>query len=99
MLERLRRRADLGLFLAKVLRATGVAAPIRPTSLARFLRGARQVKPGPHLAVMFHAATHPDKEAIVEYGAPLGRARRMTWGEFDAAINRLANALHARGVT
>jgi fatty-acyl-CoA synthase len=96
VLERLRRRADLGLFLARVLRGTGVAAPLRPTSLARFVRGARQVKRGPHLAVMFHAATHPDKEAIVEYGTSV---RRMTWGEFDAAINRLANALHARGVT
>jgi fatty-acyl-CoA synthase len=96
VLERLRRQADLGLFLAKVLRGTGVAAPIRPTSLARFVRGARQVKSGPHLAVMFHAAAHPDKEAIVEYGASV---RRMTWGQFDATINRLANALHARGVT
>ncbi|MEO8844877.1 MAG: AMP-binding protein [Kofleriaceae bacterium] len=97
MLERLRRRAELGVFLAKVLRSTGLAAPIRPTSLARFVRGARQVKRGPHLAVMFHAATHPDKEAIVEYGEH--GVRRMTWGELDATINRLANALHARGVT
>ena len=85
------------MFLAKVLRSTKVAAPMRPTSLARFVRCARQVKRGPHLAVMFHAASHPDKEAIVEYGEH--GIRRMTWGEFDATINRLANALHQRGVT
>ena len=96
MLERLRRRADLGVFFAKVLRSTRVVAPVRPTSLARFVRGARQVKLGPHLAVMFHAAVHPEKEAIVEYGER--GVRRMTWGEFDATINRLANALHQRGV-
>ena len=100
MLERLRRRVDLGVFFAKVLRSTKVAAPIRPTSLAKFVRGARQVKPGPHLAVMFHAAAHPEKEAIVEYGADhSGRVRRMSWGELDASINRLANALAERGAT
>ena len=86
------------MFFAKVLRASGVAAPLRPTSLVRFVRGARQTKPGPHLAVMFHAAAHPDKEAIVEYGARGGGIARMTWGQFDAAINRLGNALSQRGV-
>ena len=97
MLDRLRKRLDTALFFAKTLRAAGVLAPIKPTALAQFARVARHVKPGPHLAVMFHAAASPDKEAIVEYG-PRG-VTRMTWSEFDAAINRLANALHARGVT
>src|SRR5262249_53111278 len=45
---------------------------------------------------MFHAAAHPDKEAIIEYG-PTG-VRRLSWGELDATINRLAHALAARGV-
>ncbi|MEO6777727.1 MAG: AMP-binding protein [Kofleriaceae bacterium] len=97
MLARLRKRLDVGLFFAKVLRASGVLAPVKPTAVAAFARAARHVNRGPHLAVMFHAAAHPDKEAIVEYG-PHG-VTRMTWSEFDAAINRLANALHARGVT
>jgi fatty-acyl-CoA synthase len=83
-------------FFAKVIRKSGVATPLRPTQLAQFVRGARQTKPGPHLALMFHAATHPDKEAIVEYGE--SGVRRLTWGEFDATINRLAHALVARGV-
>ncbi|HEY0251564.1 MAG TPA: AMP-binding protein [Kofleriaceae bacterium] len=95
MLERLKKRADLGLFFARVLRKSGVVAPIRPTSLAKLIRTARHSKVGPHLAVMFHAASHPDKEAIVEYGER--GVSRLTWGEYDAAINRLANALVARG--
>jgi len=97
VLDRLRKRLDAGLFFAKTLRAAGVLVPIRPTALAQFAKVARHTKLGPHLAVMFHAATNPDKEAIVEYG-PRG-VTRMTWSDFDAAINRLANALHARGVT
>jgi fatty-acyl-CoA synthase len=96
VLERLRRRVDRALFFGKVLRATKVAAPVRPLRLAQFVKGARQTPLGPHLAVMFHAAAHPDKEALVEYGEH--GVRRMTWGEFDAAINRLAHALVTRGV-
>ena len=84
------------MFFASVLRASKVVAPMRPSAFAQFARGARQTKLGPHLAVMFHAAAHPDKEAIVEYGD--NGVRRLTWGEFDATINRLAHALVARGV-
>jgi len=83
-------------FFGKVVRATGIVAPIRPRRLAQFVKGARQTRLGPHLAVMFHAAAHPDKEALVEYGAH--GVRRFTWGEFDATINRLAHAFVARGV-
>jgi fatty-acyl-CoA synthase len=79
-----------------MIRATKLAQPVRPARLARFVRAARIVKPGPHLAAMFHAAAHPEKEAVVEYGEH--GVRRMTWGELDATINRLANALAARGV-
>jgi fatty-acyl-CoA synthase len=101
VLDRFKRRLDRGLFFAKVIRATKIARPIRPSKLVDFARSARQTKPGPHLAIMFHAAAHPDKEAIVEYGAAGSEAtpRRLTWGEFDATINRLAHALAARGVT
>src|SRR5688572_15993341 len=69
---------------------------MRPSSFAQFVRGARQTKPGPHMALMFHAAAHPDKEAIVEYGD--NGVRRLSWGELDATINRLAHVLVARGV-
>ena len=84
-------------FFGKVLKASGVARPVRPSQIAEFVKGARKTPVGPHLALMFHAAAHPDKEAVVEYGEH--GVRRLTWGELDATINRLAGALVARGVT
>jgi fatty-acyl-CoA synthase len=96
VLDRLMKRVDRALFFGKVLRASGVATPIRPSKLAQFVKNARQTPLGPHLAVMYHAASHPDKEALVEYGER--GVRRLTWGELDATINRIAQALSARGV-
>lgn len=96
MLNELRRRVDRALFFGKVIRSSGMASPVRPSRLVEFVRSARQTKPGPHLALMFHAAAHPDREAMVEYGER--GVRRLTWGELDATINRLAHALVARGV-
>ena len=96
VLDRLKKRVDRALFFGKVLRASGVATPIRPSKLAQFVKNARQTPLGPHLAVMYHAASHPDKEALVEYGER--GVRRLTWGELDATINRIAQALSARGV-
>ena len=96
VLDGLKKRVDRALFFGKVLRASGVATPIRPSKLATFVKNARQTPLGPHLAVMYHAAAHPEKEALVEYGE--GGVRRLTWGELDATINRIAHALSARGV-
>jgi fatty-acyl-CoA synthase len=96
VLEALRKQVDRARFFAGVIHATKIVQPVRPASLVTFLRGASKLPLGPHLAVMFHAAATPDKEALVEYGAD--GVRRMTWGEFDATINRLANALQARGI-
>jgi fatty-acyl-CoA synthase len=95
-LDKLRARFDRARFFAAVVRASKVLQPIRPANLAQFVKGARQTKPGPHLALMFHAAAHPDKEAIIEYGEH--GVRRMSWGELDATVNRLGHALVARGV-
>ncbi len=95
-LGKLRSRIDRAVFFAKTLHATKVAQPVRPASFARFVKDMRQTKLGPHVAVMFHAAAHPDKEALVEYGEH--GVKRYTWGELDATINRLGNALIARGV-
>ncbi len=96
MLDKLRRRVERAAFFAKVVRSTKVLAPVRPGRFAHFVRAARQTPIGPHLAVMFHAAAHPDKEALVEYGER--GVRRLTWGELDATINRLAGALVSRGL-
>ena len=97
MLQALRTRLDRARLFARALRQTGSVELVRPAQLVEFLRGAVRVPRGPHLAVMYHAAAHPDREALVEYAAD--GVRRMTWGELDATINRLANALFARGVT
>jgi fatty-acyl-CoA synthase len=96
VLERLRSRLDRAVFFGKVIRASKVVKAVRPARVAQFVRGARQTKLGPHLAIMFHGATYPEREAIVEYGDQ--GVRRLTWGELDALINRLAHALVARGV-
>jgi len=96
VLEALRKQVDRVRLLGRALRQTKVVQPVRPARLAELVRGALKLPFGPHLAVMFHAAAHPDKEAIVEYGAD--GVHRMTWAQLDATINRLANALDARGV-
>jgi fatty-acyl-CoA synthase len=97
LLGRLKARLERAAMFAKVLRQTEAVQLVPPTRLAPFLRAASQTKLGPHVAVMYHAAAHPDKEALVEYRAD-GTVRRMTWGELDATINRVAHALAQRGV-
>jgi fatty-acyl-CoA synthase len=97
VLEALRGRFERARLFVQAVRATDAVQPVRPAALARFVRGAAQVPRGPHLAVMFHAAAHPDREALVEYASGAAAPRRLTWGELDATINRLANALIARG--
>ena len=83
-------------FAASVIRSTQVARSMRPARLAQFVQDARHTRLGPHLAVMYHAAAHPEKDALVEYGEH--GVRRLSWGELDATINRLAQALVARGI-
>jgi fatty-acyl-CoA synthase len=95
VLEALRKGVSRARLFAGVLRYTGVVQPMRPTQLLDFARAATRTRFGPHLAVMLFARLHPDKEAIVEYGA--AGVTRLTWAELDATINRLANALIARG--
>lgn len=90
----MRRWIDRAALIAKLVRTSHVKLPLRPAGLARFLRSARQTKLGPHLAVMLHAATQPQKAAVIEYGD--GEVRRLTWAEFDAMINRATHALAAR---
>ncbi len=97
VMERILKRVDRARFLASVFRSTGLAKPVRPASLAKFVKNVRQTKLGPHVPLLFHAAATPDKEALVEYGEH--GVRRLTWSQFDATINRLANALVARGVS
>ncbi len=83
--------------MGKVVRATGAVSLIGAGGLAKLVKSVARTTVGPHLAVMFHAAAHPDKEALVEYGVS-GEVTRFTWSELDAMVNRLAHALVERGV-
>ena len=95
VLQALRNQAARARLLARAIRSTKLVRPVRPAGLVAFAKEAIAMPFGPHLAVMFHAATRPDQEALVEYSA--AGVTRMTWRELDTAINRLANALLARG--
>ena len=95
MLDALRKGAARARLFAGVVRSTGVVHALRPAGLLGFARGALRTSFGPHLAVMFYAHVQPGKEALVEYSDR--GVTRLTWAELDAAINRLANALLARG--
>jgi fatty-acyl-CoA synthase len=96
VIDALRTRLSHAVLYARALRSTGSLELARPAQLVEFLRGAVKVPLGPHLAVMYQAAAHPDREALIEYTGT--GVRRMTWGELAANTNRLANALHARGI-
>lgn len=97
MLEQVRKRLERARLLVRAVRSTKLIRPVRRGGLIEFLKGARKLPPGLHFAVMFHAAARPEHEALVEYAA--AGVRRISWGELDATINRLANALIARGAS
>ncbi len=97
MLDKLRARVDRAKLFGTMLRSTQLLRPVRPAAIAQFVKTVRKTKLGPHVAVLFHAAAHPDREALVEYTDD-PTPRRMTWGELDATINRLCNALVSRGI-
>src|SRR4051812_45292725 len=96
VLEALRKGVNRARLYAGVLRSTKVVQAVRPARLFEFARAASKSPFGPHLAVMWFAQVHPDKEALIEYGVT-GGVTRLTWAQLDATINRLANALVARG--
>jgi len=101
VLDELLKRAERALFLTKVARTTRALSLIGPGGLAKLVKSASRTKLGPHVAVMFHAAAHPDKEALVEYAEGWqtnpAAIKRFTWAQLDATVNRLAHALAARG--
>jgi fatty-acyl-CoA synthase len=92
MIDSLRARVRGVAFASRVVASTRVLAGVRARHFLRFLRAARGVTPGPHLAPIFHAHVHPDKECVIDGD------RRLSWGELDALTNQISHALHARGV-
>ncbi|HEY4182854.1 MAG TPA: AMP-binding protein [Kofleriaceae bacterium] len=97
MLDLIRHHIARYAYIAKVAYKAGAIAIPRPSKMVELARSALQTSSlGPHLALMAHAAAHPDKEALIEYGEH--GVSRFTYGELDATINRLAGALVTRGL-
>jgi fatty-acyl-CoA synthase len=90
--NRVNAMVESGAFAAKVLSRTGVLGALSPRGMVAFARQARGAKIGPHLALMLHAKNKPEKIALVH------GANRLTYGEFDGEINKLAHALLECGV-
>lgn len=80
-------------FAVRVLERTGFLGALSPTGIAEFARGALDLRPGPHLALILHARNKPEKIAAVE-----GR-RRVSYGALDHEINQLGHALVEYGIT
>jgi fatty-acyl-CoA synthase len=98
MLQHLRSRAQRVESLLKdsglaggFLWRSGLFSTLSPAKLAAFVKEARQLKPGPHLALLLHAHIRPDQEALV-----CGK-RRLNYRELNASVNRLARALTELG--
>jgi len=80
-------------FAVKVLDRVGFLGALSPSGVAEFARGALDLRPGPHLALILHARNKPEKVAVVE------GTRRVSYSDFDREINQLAHAMTERGVT
>jgi fatty-acyl-CoA synthase len=91
-LRRVGALADGVSFATNVLSRTGILSALSPGGVMSFARVARGGKPGPHTAVMLHAHNKPEKIALID-----GR-RRYRYADFEAEINKLANALASLGV-
>ncbi len=78
-------------FATGVLDRTGLLAALSPRGIAAFARRARGIRPGPHAAVILHAANKPEKIALVQ------GTRRVRYDELDRWTNQLAHALIALG--
>jgi len=79
-------------FATGVLDRTGLLAALSPRGVAAFARRARGIRPGPHAAVMLHAANKPEKIALVQ------GTRRVRYDELDHRTNQLSHALIELGV-
>jgi fatty-acyl-CoA synthase len=78
---------------ARVLRQTGLLGAISPITAARFVAEARRSgQNGPMAVIRLHAMADPHRPAVVSGDV------RLTYGELDARMNRLAHGMHALGV-
>ena len=82
-----------GAAIASYLARAGFFHGLRPSGLVNFVRLARHMGVGPHLALTYHAINSPEHEALVD------GHRRLTYEEIEAETNRLAHALASLGAS
>ena len=87
------RTALLGRRALQVLRQTGLARYLSPVATARFIRDlVRSRTLSPFVLPHLHALHSPERPALV------AGSLRLSYGELDARINRLAHGLHSLGI-
>ncbi len=94
--SRLRRATELSRDAIFALDFLGKAQLLREISLpgvASFTKDLLRVRPGPHLAVLFHARTHPDRPALV------CQTLRLSYSELNIRINQLSHCLALLGLS
>lgn len=92
----LRRATELSrdaFFALDFVSKSGLLQDISIPGVATFTRDLRRVRMGPHLAVLFHARTHPARPALIYQG--------QTWSyhELNTQINQLARSLTLLGLS
>ena len=92
MLKRLKETVERGVFAGRTVLGLGVVGRMSARGLLSFSRRLDGLKFRPHLAVMLHASCRPGALAVASEGT------RLTYGAFDAVLNRFANSLRARGL-
>jgi len=92
-LKRARRSLSVAAAGARMLRSTGLIGAVPPLAFARYLRDLRvHGYSGPFSIPHLHALADPLRPAVVAGDV------RLSYGELDARINRLAHGLHRLGV-
>ena len=92
MFDNLRTNLRRARLAASAIGASGLIGTLRPSTVASFAARTLGKPRNPSNILKLHALNTPDKPAIVE------GERRVTWGELEQRVNRLATALAARGV-
>jgi fatty-acyl-CoA synthase len=94
--SQLRRATELSRDAIFALDFVGKARLLQDISIqgvASFTRDLRRVRIGPHLAVLFHARTHPDRPALI-----CGDTR-WSYSELNSKINQLSRCLALLGLS
>ena len=91
-LAKARASGQQGVAVARILSRAGVLPALRPGPMSRFLRSIRKAVPGPHLALTLQSHLRPDAPVVAD------EKRRLSYGELEREVNRLAHALTGVGV-